>query len=761
MSYNLLILESKAKCGKIEKMLGSKYKCLASLGHILELEPGLEAIDKCNNFNPKYQIISSKKALISQLRQSSKNAELVYLASDPDREGEAIAKHLQDILNIPKKKLRRITFNEITKKAIENAINNPREIDIDLYNAQTARRVLDRLYGFEISPILWKHITKGLSAGRCQSPGLEILCEREEEIDQFKSNTFYNISGELHNEDKGILNVKHPENLDNFEKCNTLLDNLLGCLFFVKNIKLSNKTSKPPPPFTTSTMQQIASSNLGMNPTTTMQVAQKLYEAGLITYMRTDSTSLSDQAKTDIVHYVKDVYGDKYVYTRNYKSKVMNSQEAHECIRPVNISDDPRSVHIEDAYHKKLYDLIWKRSVACQMADKEFTEQVLFINAEENKKLVTIFNSQTEITTFPGYYILYEKDRGQLSKFDINDTLDLKELLGEEKDTKPKPRYTEASLVKELEKSGIGRPSTFSTIINTLLTRNYIEHGKKTNETEEKIILKINKDKKEVIKQTKDKIKTSEKGKLIVTELGFRVRNFLKNNFDQLLSKNLTCDIENKLDEISNGSANWVDVVRKFYNTFHPTVLELTSLDVVKDPTHVNLIGESDKYQYVRVKTKYGWALAKKDKLNTKSKKAVYLTIYEPYYGNGETLSLDQVKCLFKFPRKLKYDDDTEISLCYGKNGFYMKCNHISMTLEEDYSNNNIPSETQLNLFKTQIRESVETSLNKEFGDYTLKSGKFGPYVQYKGKNKSVGYVKDLETIDLEFCKSIFQKKSK
>ncbi len=760
---NLLIVESKSKCGKIESYLGKDYKCLASLGHIYELVEGLEAIEIHNNFNPRFRLMSSKRALVGDLQRAAKRATTVYLAADPDREGEAIAYHLSQALKVSSDKIKRITFNEISKKAVQEALANPREIDIPLCDAQKARRVLDRLFGFTISPVLWDYVGKSLSAGRCQSPALEIICQREQEISNFASNMFYSIFGDL-NHPKGCITVKYQEKIPDLTTCQSLMEFLLLASYTVSHINQINRTSKPPPPHTTSTLQQEASNRLSMNPKTTMQIAQKLYEKGHITYMRTDSTILSEDAKRDINKYVLNTYGENYHHPRNFTSKVKNTQEAHECIRPVKIGHSPDQMKFTEPKEGRLYEMIWKRAVGSQMAERQATQQIMTILATVvGKQALELFTDE-EITTFMGYEILYQKAPGKITDLKVGEILSLEKFKGEEKDTKPKPRYTEASLVKELERSGIGRPSTFSNIVTTLLERNYVELG--TNQTKKinRTNLFITKDRPEVTSEIEKKNATSEKGKLRATILGLRVRTFLGEHFQNILSEGLTSEIEDRLDNVANGQDDWVSVVREFYQSFYPTVEKLTSEKTTNSKKMLE-IGILGKYCYSIINTKYGPAFSKTE-TNRKMSKPTYLTVCKNLYGDGSGLSLDQVKTLYKFPRKIRCPCGKEIDLCYGKNGFYLKYGSCSTNLVGDYSNGQVPSENDMGCFMDMIDEyqqeqgetgegPLKRGIIKKIGVYHICRGPYGLFIantKTKRKPVSVSDDTDLDTLTEVDC---------
>jgi DNA topoisomerase-1 len=775
----LVIVESRAKCAKIESLLGSNYKCVASLGHICELESGLSAIEIHNDFNPRYQIMPSKKKLVSELRELCQRAETVYLAADPDREGEAIAKDLAQYLHITKT-AQRITFNEITKKAVQTAIKSPRLIDGCLCDAQKARRVLDRLVGFEISPILWQYVAKRLSAGRCQSPALEILYQREKTIKDFQAKGFYSITGTL-SKGKGKgkgkgklheLSVKTADKIDGAETCLKYLESTLLAKLLVSQVQCRDKTSNPPPPFTTSTLQQEASSRLSLNPKTTMQCAQRLYERGLITYMRTDSTCLSDEAKTSINKYVTENHGADYCKPRNYQSKQANAQEAHEAIRPVKVTTHGEDLSEIDGSDRRLYDLIWKRAIACQMSERRFMEQVVTVGVyllSDNSIIYSLLSTE-EQTTHPGYTCLYQPKESTLTPIKVDDQLTLVQLEGEERETKPKPRFTEASLVKEIERRGIGRPSTFSNIVTTLFDRSYARMGMTRKSGDPGILRQLYR-----ICQGTDAVESvevkrtapSEKGKLFITELGESVRNFLADHFDTLLSDSFTSQIEERLDHVSNGGESWVTVVDQFYQSFHPTVVKLQQeLGATGGTNHLqHSYGIKGKYEYKKIKTKYGLALARN--ITGSKSKAKYLPLVDELYGTGDTLQLDQVYQLFRFPKKLAFQEGAHADIHYGKNGFYLKWETGSLNLEGDYSLGQSPPADVLVEVLRRIENPDQSGgktskIIKKFNKLTVWNGKFGPFISKQGGRKTVSLPEntDVETLTEKSCLALFKEGS-
>ena len=809
---SLLIVESKAKCKKIEGILGKGYRCLASLGHLYELAPGLEAIDIGNNFKPSYQLIPGKSHVLRELRKVARQVDTIYLAADPDREGEMIAKHVQEALQLSPSKFRRITFNEITATAIRGALTRPREIDENLCKAQEARRVLDRLFGYEWSPLLWKYVASKLSAGRCQSPALGLMCDREADLRAFSAKQFYKIMGQLclsqtkltqssktgKKTEVPLLDVTHPTQIPDRERCLELLTRLLLATFSIQAIKKRNKESNPSPPFTTSTMQQEASGRLSMNPKRTMSTAQRLYERGHITYMRTDSTALSTQAKTEIGDYVTGRWGAEYHCAGGAGAsgaerpgkKAKNSQEAHEAIRPVRVDHIPSDMKFDSADELRLYDLVWKRAVASQMAARRFTEQIATVVAlQDGVRFLELLSHETE-TTFPGYEILYNKSEGSLTRLTQGMPLYLDKLEGDEQDTKPKPRYTEASLIKDLEKRGIGRPSTFSTIITTLLDRNYVEHCPTGTGYKDRHHMEITGGEqgqtRGVVAKTVKRRNTSMKGKLQATELGFRVRDFLREHYEAITTDRLTSQLEEQLDRVAAGELDGVSVVRAFYDDYHPKVEELRGSGGSGGSGGsrcVHELGISGKYKYVRLETRYGWAWARSNASAARGSQK-YVSIASDLYGEGADLSLEQVKCLYKFPRKISYEDGTVVDFCYGKQGFYLKHDQSSRPLEGDFSGDTLPSSEDMACFQLQLQERAfrpqgsdpdssgipfKKGPLRKIGDYTVWNGKFGLFVskEAEGKKRARGAKNatgslptdcEVELLTEEMCEAAIKK---
>src|SRR5688572_26953535 len=568
MSKNLVIVESPAKAKTIEGYLGKDYKVASSMGHIRDLPKGSGAIDIENDFEPTYEISPDKKEVIQKLKKLAEDAEMVYLASDDDREGEAISWHLKEVLDLNDKNTRLIVFTEITKNAIKNAIENPRGIDIDLVNAQQARRVLDRLVGFELSPILWKKIKTGLSAGRVQSVAVRLIVEREREIDKFDSKSSYKVSA-IFDLGKGKqLIAELPSKFDTEEEAIEFLKSCVGAKFTIGDLQKRPAKKSPSPPFTTSTLQQEAGRKLGFSVSQTMLVAQKLYEAGKISYMRTDSVNLSEDAIQGATRQIESAFGKEYVFNRQFKTKTSGAQEAHEAIRPTDFSVTEAGA---DRNGKKLYELIWKRAIASQMADAELERTTATITISTNPKTL---QATGEVIKFDGFLKVYmeghdedEDSEGEGSKvlppLNVGQELQLEEITATETFSRHPPRYTEASLVKKLEELGIGRPSTYAPTITTVQKRGYVVKEIREGVERKYTVLSLKQDAIKKVEETE--ITGAEKNKLFPTNTAMIVTDFLVEHFPDVTDFSFTSDIEQEFDEIASGKLNWKKMIENFY----------------------------------------------------------------------------------------------------------------------------------------------------------------------------------------------------
>ncbi|WP_242156392.1 type I DNA topoisomerase [Aestuariivivens sediminis] len=576
MAKNLVIVESPAKAKTIEKFLGKDFKVESSFGHIADLPSKELGVNVEGDFKPKYEVSKDKRAVVKKLKELAKKADTIWLASDEDREGEAIAWHLAETLKLDKQRTKRIVFHEITKSAIQKAIENPRGIDYDLVDAQQARRVLDRIVGYELSPVLWRKVKGGLSAGRVQSVSVRLIVEREREILGFSPEASYRIDAEFSNEDGQSFRAKLPKNFSTKAEAQHFLEQNASAHFRVSDLEKKPVRKSPAAPFTTSTLQQEASRKLYFSVSKTMTVAQRLYESGLITYMRTDSVNLSDEARRGAQKEIEHTYGSNYSKPRNYVGKTKGAQDAHEAIRPTDFSMSSVNVDRDQA---RLYDLIWKRAIASQMSEAQLERTHIKISASTHNET---FAASGEVITFDGFLKVYlegtddevEEQEGMLPALRVNEALYNHYVTATERYTRPPARYTEASLVKKLEELGIGRPSTYAPTISTIQNRNYVEKGSVEGEERKYSQLTL---KNGVVK---DKLLTekvgSDKGKLVPTDIGMIVTDFLVNHFEHILDYNFTAKVESDFDDIAEGKEDWTKVMKSFYNDFHPQVEDVT-----------------------------------------------------------------------------------------------------------------------------------------------------------------------------------------
>ncbi|MBS1543249.1 MAG: type I DNA topoisomerase, partial [Bacteroidetes bacterium] len=575
MSKNLVIVESPAKAKTIEGYLGKDFKVASSMGHVRDLPKGNNAIDIEDNFKPTYEVSADKKEVISKLKKLAEDAETVYLASDEDREGEAISWHLKEVLDLNDKKTRRIVFTEITKKAILNAIENPRGIDIDLVNAQQARRVLDRLVGFELSPILWKKIKTGLSAGRVQSVAVRLVVEREREIDRFEAKSSFKVVARFDLGKGKTLQAELGEKFDTEEEALAFLQSCIGARFNIGDLQKKPAKKSPAPPFTTSTLQQEAGRKLGFSVLQTMTVAQKLYEAGKISYMRTDSVNLSDEAVAGATRQIETAFGKEFVHTRRYKTKSSGAQEAHEAIRPTDFSVTEAGA---DRNGQRLYELIWKRAIASQMADAELERTTATITISTNPRTLT---ATGEVIKFEGFLKVYMESRDEddldededgkvLPPLNVGQELDLDHMTATQTFSRHPARYTEPTLVKKLEELGIGRPSTYAPTISTIQKRGYVV--KESREGEERKFNVMTLADGKIDQKLDSEITGAEKNKLFPTNIAMVVNDFLVEHFPDITNYSFTAEIEQEFDEIASGKVQWQKMIDQFYRPFHKTV---------------------------------------------------------------------------------------------------------------------------------------------------------------------------------------------
>ena len=745
----LVIVESPAKCKKINSFLGKNYMVKASFGHIRDLVKGLKAIDIKNNYKPTYRSLPSKSKVIKELKQASKKATEVIIASDLDREGEAIGFHVAKILKLNITTTKRIVFNQITKKAVLDALNNPKTIDMNLFNSQQARRIMDRLVGFELSPLLWKHVNKNLSAGRCQSPALRLVYDREKKIENFSSNCYFETTGDFDTANKLELNGVFKKKYNKLEDVKLLLDNCKTSIFKITKITKKIGTNRPSPPFTTSSLQQESSNKYGFSPKLTMQIAQKLYEAGKITYMRTDSVALSEEAMLKAKDFILDKFGKKYYQKRFYKNKSKSSQEAHEAIRPVYFKENELKGNFLDS-QKKLYKLIHKRATACQMKDAKKNNFNIIISMSNRNDLV---ECKIEEIIFLGYLKIYDvclTDKNEkLHNLKENEIVIYETVESKEKHTKATGRYTEASLVKALEKKGIGRPSTFSNLIGTIQDRKYVVKETRKGKDKEIIVLTLNNGISK-IKIKKDKISMgNEKNKLFITDIGIATIEFLIKHFPKLLEYNFTSEIEKELDKIAKGELVWYSVIDLVYNGFHPKVLKLKTQN--KDDNK-RLLGEHNGEKVFVYLGKYGPVAQLGNK--TEHKKNKFYSI--PKDKSIKTITLEDMIDLMKYPKDIGLHDGKPILVKRGPFGVYLNYNNRNISLKEvDIDTLDFPK--AIKIINKQKNNLIKT-ISK---DMIITNGLYGPYIKCQKGNFSIPKKIDPETLDLKMCEEIMEAKTK
>ena len=761
MSKNLIIVESPAKGKTINKFLGDDYIVSSSYGHIRDLPDKGIAIDIKNNYTPQYEVNEDKEKVIKELKKLAKGAKDIYLATDEDREGEAIAWHLCHVLDLDPKVAKRITYTEITEKAVKNAVANPRTINLDLVNAQQARRVLDRLVGYELSPVLWRKVRPSLSAGRVQSVAVRIIVDRERDIKKFNSTSSFKITAQFFVKDEktGKVVVLKAESTSKFNTegdAEKYLTNLVGAAFSVKDIEKKPTKRTPSAPFTTSTLQQEASRKLGFSVAKTMLVAQKLYEAGHITYMRTDSTSLSETAQAAIAAEIKSKYGEKYHKKRQFATKNASAQEAHEAIRPSYIENQ----NVEgERDEQRLYELIWKRSIASQMSDAELEKTIISIGNNKNSDLL---QATGEIVVFDGFLTVYtestdeeetdteEESATLLPPLKTGDKLDLKEMIATEKFTKPQPRYTEASLVKKLEELGIGRPSTYAPTISTIQKRQYVV--KETREGTERSYRVLTLAKDNISKVEKTEITGAEKAKLFPTDIGNLVNDFLVENFGAVLDFGFSADVEKQFDEIAEGHKVWTQMIDEFYKPFHQTI-ETTTKESKKVTGERQLGVDATTGEPVLAKMgRYGAMIQIGATEDEKKPRFAKLRANQSI----ETITYEEAMELFKLPRVVGQFEDKDIKVSIGRFGPYAQHDSKFISLKKEQDPYTITLDETIELIKAK-RESDANKFIMEFKEHDIQvlNGRFGAYIKkgkdnYKiPKDKKAELLTEAEVLDI------------
>ncbi len=746
---NLVIVESPSKAKTIEKILGKDYTVLSSKGHIRDLKKKGISIDLNDNFKPEYEIPEEKQDLVRQLKAEAKKAEVVWLASDEDREGEAIAWHLAEVLGLDPAHARRIVFHEITKPAILHAIENPRTIDLDRVNAQQARRVLDRIVGFELSPVLWKKIKPNLSAGRVQSVALRLICEREKEIKDFKTETYFRISG-LFSSAEGSLKADLTRRMADEDSAAAFLQTCADSEFRVSDITVRPLKRSPLPPFTTSTLQQEAARRLGFPVSQTMRVAQSLYESGLITYMRTDSMNLSDIALGDIARTIEERYGQQSLQIRKYHTKAKGAQEAHEAIRPTYVAN--RTID-GTPQEQKLYDLIWRRTVACQMVDAQLEKTQVEIEvkpktaspgAELEAELNGVFKAEGEVVKVPGFMEVYGAESGSESgtvipPVKVGQNLDADEITATQRFTLAPPRYNEAALVKKMEELGIGRPSTYAPTISTIQQRDYVHRGERDGEPRDYDVLTLKGGR--VEKSVLTENTGSDKGKLVPTDIGMVVNEFLTDYFPDILDYNFTARVEEKFDEIAEGKLPWEKEMADFYDGFHPNIEKISSLHMEHKVGERVLGTDPASGKPVTVKIGRFGPLVQIGEA-TDEEKPRFASLRPDQ--SIATITLEEALKLFDLPRVVGEFEGKEMKAAIGRFGPYISHAGMFVSIPKDMAPQTITAEEAIELILAK-REAEANKIIKEFDEIPglqVLNGRYGPYMAYKpeGAKKAVNY---------------------
>lgn len=726
MAKNLVIVESPAKAKTIEKFLGSDFQVESSYGHIADLPSKEIGVDVENGFKPKYEVSPDKKALVSKLKTLSKNAEMVWLASDEDREGEAISWHLAEELKLDTKKTKRIVFHEITKSAILTAIDNPREIDYNLVNAQQARRVLDRLVGYELSPVLWRKIKGGLSAGRVQSVSVRLIVEREREIQSFNAIASYSIVAEFVNEAGKAFKAKLPKNFNTKKEAEDFLNKNIGSKYKVADLETKPTKKSPTAPFTTSTLQQEAARKLYLPVGITMQLAQRLYEAGLITYMRTDSVNLSKDAMDAAEAEIIKSYGKEFSKPRTFANKSKGAQEAHEAIRPTDMSRHTVNIDRDQA---RLYDLIWKRTLASQMSDAQLERTNVKIEANNHSE---IFTASGEVLLFEGFLKVYleghdddeEEQEGMLPALKVNEKLANNYITATERYSRPPARYTEASLVKKLEELGIGRPSTYAPTISTIINRNYVEKG--TLEGQERnytqLTLQADKVGEKLLKENTG----SDKGKLVPTDIGTIVTDFLVKNFGNILDYNFTAKVEQDFDEIAEGNIDWATMMQEFYDKFHPNVKDVEAN--AERESGERILGKDADGRQVSVRLGKFGPMAQIGEADDEDKKFASL-MADQNIGN---ITLEEALNLFLLPKNLGEYKGEEVEVSNGRYGPYVRHGSVFISLPRGEDPLAVTKERAQELIDEKALADAPIAVYK--GEAVQKGvGRFGPFIKWNG----------------------------
>lgn len=744
MPKNLVIVESPAKAKTIEKFLGKDFQVESSFGHIADLPSKELGVDVENDFSPKYIVDKEKKALVTKLRGLAKKADMIWLASDEDREGEAISWHLAEELGLDQKKTKRIVFNSITKSAIQKAIENPREINYNLVNAQQARRVLDRLVGYQLSPVLWKKIKPGLSAGRVQSVAVRLIVEREREIEAFAPEASYRIKAEFSTAKGKAFDAKLNKTFPSKEAAQAFLESNIGAAFSVAKLDKKPAKKSPAAPFTTSTLQQEASRKLYFSVGRTMQVAQRLYEAGLITYMRTDSVNLSKEALNAAKDAIADNYGEAYSTVRNYTGKSKGAQEAHEAIRPTDMKLQSPSLERDQ---QKLYELIWKRTLASQMSDAQLERTNVRIQANTHSEE---FTANGEVVKFDGFLKVYlegtdeedgaEEQDGMLPAMQLNEALSNSYITATERFSRPPYRYTEASLVKKLEELGIGRPSTYAPTISTILNRGYVEKG--TIEGVERKYVQLLLEASAVHEKNLVETVGSDKGKMVPTDIGMIVNDFLVSHFTNILDYNFTAKVEEDFDEIAAGDEDWKKVMKAFYEDFHPTVKDV---EENADRASGERILGTDPKSGRQVAARLG-RFGPMVQIGTvdEEEKPLFASLLPEQ--SITTITFEEAMELFQLPRKLGVYEGEEVEASVGRYGPYIRFGKKFISLDKGESAFDVDMDRAIELIRAKQKADAPIA-HYEDREVTKGVGRFGPFIKWNGLFINVNKKYDFDNL--------------
>ncbi|MFK7832315.1 MAG: type I DNA topoisomerase [Winogradskyella sp.] len=757
MSKNLVIVESPAKAKTIEKFLGKDYKVASSFGHISDLPSKELGVDVDGDFMPKYQVSKDKKDVVKKLKELAKKADTVWLASDEDREGEAIAWHLAETLKLDKDKTKRIVFHEITKTAIQKAIENPRSIDYNLVDAQQARRVLDRIVGYELSPVLWRKVKGGLSAGRVQSVSVRLIVEREREVQAFEAQASFRIDAEFTTQNGSSFKAKLPKNFNSEKEALKFLNANIDASYEISDLQKKPAKKSPAAPFTTSTLQQEASRKLGYSVSRTMSNAQRLYEAGFITYMRTDSVNLSNEAKKGAENEITSAYGAEYSNPKNYKGKSKGAQEAHEAIRPTDFSNHTVNAERDQA---RLYDLIWKRSIASQMSDAKLERTNLKVQINSASKVSEQFTASGEIITFEGFLKVYlegtddedTEQEGILPDLKIGEALQNKYITATERFSRPPSRFTEASLVKRLEELGIGRPSTYAPTISTIQNRNYVEKG--TNEGDERkykqLVLKDQKVKENALSEQTG----SNKGKLVPTDIGMIVTDFLVNHFESILDYNFTAKVEASFDDIAEGKEDWREMMKDFYKGFHPQVEDVQ--ENAERESGERILGTDPKTgRTVLVRLgKFGPLV----QLGTPDdeEKSQFASLSPDQQLSS--ITFEEAMDLFKLPKALGHYKEEEVEVNNGRFGPYIKFGKKFVSLPKGVDPLSVELDEALVYIKEKELADAPIYMYQDL-EVTKGKGRFGPFIKWNNLFINVNKKYDWDNLSEEDIVTLIDEK--